>query len=381
MKQAFLARSDVAFSRADDSILGRWWWTVDRWLLAAMVLLMGIGALLVMSASPPVAERIGVDNFHFVRRQFVFLSVGLVVAVAVSLMSAKWIRRLACIGLLGVLGLLVITPFAASEIKGAARWIDLGPIALQPSEFLKPTLSVATAWMFAAGRLDPRFPGYAINTFLLAASVLLLMIQPDFGQSMLVILIWATQIFLAGLPMVLVGGLMAAGAGLVVIAYLVLPHVKSRVDRFLDPASGDTYQVERSMDAFMNGGLFGVGPGEGSVKHVLPDAHSDFIFAVAGEEFGLIFALLIVGLYAFIVLRGLYRVTGERNLFVVLAVSGLLVQFGLQALINMASALQLMPPKGMTLPFISYGGSSTLALAIGMGFILALTRKGSGDAP
>lgn len=370
---------NIAFSRADTSVLGIWWWTVDRWMLAAVILLMGIGALLVMSASPPVADRINVDSFHFVRRQFVFLGLAAICAFGISLLSIKWVRRLASIMFLGVICLLIITPFVGSEIKGAVRWIHLAGITLQPSEFLKPAFAVVIAWMLSEGRLNPNFPGYIVSCMLLATCIILLMIQPDFGQTVVVTAIWSTQIFLAGLPMVLVFGLGLGVVGLAVGAYLVLPHVQSRVDRFLDPASGDNYQIDRSMEAFMNGGLMGQGPGEGSVKNFLPDAHSDFIFAVAGEEFGLLFCVLVVGVFSFVIMRGLSRLMGERNLFVVLAVTGILVQFGLQAVINMASTLQLVPPKGMTLPFISYGGSATIGIAIGMGFVLALTRKRPGE--
>ncbi|MET4733320.1 cell division protein FtsW [Thalassospira sp. MBR-102] len=370
---------NIAFSRADTSVLGIWWWTIDRWMLAAVILLMGIGALLVMSASPPVADRINVDSFHFVRRQFVFLGLAAICAFGISLLSIKWVRRLASIMFLGVICLLIITPFVGSEIKGAVRWIHLAGITLQPSEFLKPAFAVVVAWMLSEGRLNPNFPGYIVSCMLLATCIILLMIQPDFGQTVVVTAIWSTQIFLAGLPMVLVFGLGMGVVGLAVGAYLILPHVQSRVDRFLDPASGDNYQIDRSMEAFMNGGLMGQGPGEGSVKNYLPDAHSDFIFAVAGEEFGLLFCVLVVGVFSFVIMRGLSRLMGERNLFVVLAVTGILVQFGLQAVINMASTLQLVPPKGMTLPFISYGGSATVGIAIGMGFVLALTRKRPGE--
>ena len=373
------SNSNIAFSRADTSVLGIWWWTIDRWMLAAVILLMGIGALLVMSASPPVADRINVDSFHFVRRQFVFLGLAAICAFGISLLSIKWVRRLASIMFLGVICLLIITPFVGSEIKGAVRWIHLAGITLQPSEFLKPAFAVVIAWMLSEGRLNPNFPGYIVSCMLLATCIILLMIQPDFGQTVVVTAIWSTQIFLAGLPMVLVFGLGMGVVGLAVGAYLILPHVQSRVDRFLDPASGDNYQIDRSMDAFMNGGLMGQGPGEGSVKNFLPDAHSDFIFAVAGEEFGLLFCVLVVGVFSFVIMRGLSRLMGERNLFVVLAVTGILVQFGLQAVINMASTLQLVPPKGMTLPFISYGGSATVGIAIGMGFVLALTRKRPGE--
>jgi cell division protein FtsW len=379
MKSLFGQNANIAFSRADTSVLGIWWWTVDRWFLAAIILLMGIGALLVMSASPPVADRINVDSFHFVTRQFIFLGLAAACMFSISLLPVKWVRRLASIMFLGVIFLLIITPFIGSEIKGAVRWIHLAGITIQPSEFLKPAFAVVVAWMFAEGRLNPNFPGYIVSSLMLALCIFLLMIQPDFGQTVVVTSIWSVQIFLAGLPIILVFCLGLGAVGLAVSAYLILPHVQSRVDRFLDPASGDNYQIERSMEAFMNGGIMGRGPGEGWVKNSIPDAHSDFIFAVAGEEFGLLFCVLVVGVFAFIIMRGLSRLMGERNLFVVLAVTGILVQFGLQAVINMASTLQLVPPKGMTLPFVSYGGSATIGIAIGMGFVLALTRKRPGE--
>ena len=332
-----------------------------------------------MSASPPVADRINVDSFHFVTRQFIFLGLAAACMFSISLLPVKWVRRLASIMFLGVIFLLIITPFIGSEIKGAVRWIHLAGITIQPSEFLKPAFAVVVAWMFAEGRLNPNFPGYIVSSLMLALCIFLLMIQPDFGQTVVVTSIWSVQIFLAGLPIILVFCLGLGAVGLAVSAYLILPHVQSRVDRFLDPASGDNYQIERSMEAFMNGGIMGRGPGEGWVKNSIPDAHSDFIFAVAGEEFGLLFCVLVVGVFAFIIMRGLSRLMGERNLFVVLAVTGILVQFGLQAVINMASTLQLVPPKGMTLPFVSYGGSATIGIAIGMGFVLALTRKRPGE--
>lgn len=379
MKSLFGNNTNIAFSRADTSVLGIWWWTVDRWLLAAIILLMGIGALLVMSASPPVADRINVDSFHFVTRQFVFLGLAVGCMFAISLLPVKWVRRIASFMFLGVICLLIITPFVGSEIKGAVRWIHVAGVTIQPSEFLKPAFAVVVAWMFAEGRLNPNFPGYIVSSLMLAVCIFLLMIQPDFGQTVVVTSIWSVQIFLAGLPIILVFCLGLGAVGLAVTAYLILPHVQSRVDRFLDPASGDNYQIERSMEAFMSGGIMGRGPGEGWVKNSIPDAHSDFIFAVAGEEFGLLFCVLVVGVFTFIIMRGLSRLMGERNLFVVLAVTGILVQFGLQAVINMASTLQLVPPKGMTLPFVSYGGSATIGIAIGMGFVLALTRKRPGE--
>lgn len=367
--------TSITISRTDTSILGRWWWTVDRWLLAAALALIGIGIFLVMAAGPAAAGRIGAEAFHFVRRQFVFLPVAVGVMLFVSLLSPRTVRRLAAVGFAGAAVLLFATLFIGSEIKGASRWIYLGPLSIQPSEFIKPFFAVTAAWMFAAGRENEGFPGQWIAIGLYGVVAALLLAQPDVGMTLVVTSVWAAQYFLAGLPMVLVVLFVAAGIGGAVGAYFLFDHVKSRVNRFLDPASGDTYQIDKAMQAFRDGGLFGRGPGEGRVKELLPDAHTDFIFAVAGEEFGLILCLLIVALFAFIVLRGILRAMEEDNLFVLLAVGGLVCQLGLQALINMASSLHLMPTKGMTLPFVSYGGSSTLALAIGFGMVLALTRR------
>lgn len=368
----------TAFARSDTSILGRWWWTVDRWALAALIMLAAVGAVLTLAASPPVAIRIGLDPFHFVRRQLVFLPLAVAIASAVSLLGPKGVRRLAAIVFVLALGATAAVPFLGSEIKGAVRWIQIGGMTIQPSEFVKPTFAVVAAWMFSERRLDDRFPGNLIATALFALVCGLLLVQPDVGMTIVVAVVWGTQFFLAGLPLILVGLIGILFVGGAVGAYMSFSHVQSRVDRFLDPQQGEGYQVEKALQAFQNGGLFGRGPGEGQVKSQLPDAHADFIFAVAGEEFGLVLCVAIVALFAFLVLRGMSRVYHETDLFVMLATSGLVVLFGLQALINMASTVHLMPPKGMTLPFISYGGSSTLALALGVGMMLALTRDRPG---
>ncbi|WP_142848731.1 putative lipid II flippase FtsW [Telmatospirillum sp. J64-1] len=365
----------IGFGRTDTSILGEWWWTVDRWLLAALAALIAVGAMLILAASPAVAERIGADSFHFVRRQFMFLPLCIVVMLAVSLLSPRGVRRLAAIGLLAAILLMILTLLIGPEIKGATRWINIAGISLQPSEFAKPFFAVVAAWMFAEARESNAFPGNMIACGLYAVVASLLLLQPDVGMTLVLSAVFFAQFFLAGLPLALVVICIMAGVAGVIGAYQSFPHVASRVDRFLDPSSGDSYQVATAMQAFKKGGFFGLGPGEGRVKAVLPDAHTDFIMAVAGEEFGLILCLVVVGLFAFIVLRGFARMLHEDNLFVLLAGAGLLVQFGLQAVINMGSTLHLMPTKGMTLPFISYGGSSLLALAIAMGMVLALSRR------
>ncbi len=367
-----------AIARTDTSLVTRWWWTVDRLTLAALAAIFATGAVLTLAASPAVAERIGFDTFHFARRQFVFLAAAAVVIFATSFLTAKGVRRLAVTIMAGAMVLMVAILFLGDEIKGASRWLLIGGFSLQPSEFVKPGFAVVAAWMFAEQRLDGRFPGYAIATGLFIIVAALLLLQPDVGMTMVVAVVWSVQFFVAGLPLLLVVGLGFLFLGASVAAYFSFGHVQARVDRFLDPAGGESYQVGRALEAFKNGGWAGRGPGEGRVKEVLPDAHADFIFAVAGEEFGLILCLVLVALFAFVVLRGFSQVLKDNDLFAMLAVTGLLVQFAVQAIINMASNINLMPPKGMTLPFVSYGGSSTLALALGMGMVLALTREKPG---
>ena len=367
------------FTRADTSILGRWWWTVDRWSLVAIAALMAFGALLAAASSPAVAERIGLDALYFIKRHFMLLPVAVALIVGVSALTPTQVRRTAVIAFLVCIVLLAATLALGVEIKGARRWLSIAGFSLQTTELVKPTFAVVAAWLFSEAAHDPKFPGRIICTGLFALVLGLVIAQPDLGQAVVISCVWMAQFFLAGLPMWLVAGMLVLGVSGIVGSYFTLPHVTSRIDRFLDPKSGDTYQIERSIEAFSSGGLFGRGPGEGQVKTVLPDAHADFVFAVAGEELGLILALMIVALFAFIVLRGMARAMSEHNLFILLAVSGLLVQFGLQALINMSSSLQLIPTKGMTLPFISYGGSSLLGIAFGLGMTLALTRRRIGS--
>ncbi|MEE8544571.1 MAG: putative peptidoglycan glycosyltransferase FtsW [Alphaproteobacteria bacterium] len=372
-----------ALARTDTSVVGRWWWTVDRWSLAGIATLVLVGAVLTLAASPAVADRIGLDSFFFVKRHFALLPPALLVMFGISMLSPLGVRRLGAIGFVVSLVLLAATLFGGDEIKGARRWLYLGAWSLQPSEFVKPTFAVVAAWMFAQAKVDPGFPGNWLSAGLLALVCTPMLLQPDFGMVVMVAAAWSAQFFIAGLPMVWVGLLTGLALGGGVAAYALLPHVARRIDLFLNPASGDTYQVDRAIEAFANGGLLGRGPGEGVIKTVIPDAHTDFIFAVAGEEFGLMVCLLIVALFAFVVIRGLARMLQENDYFILLATSGLLVQFGLQAVINMGVNLRLMPTKGLTLPFVSYGGSSLLALAIALGMVLALTRRrvGAGATP
>ncbi len=365
----------IAFARSDNSVVTRWWWEVDRWLLLTIVVLIGVGFLLTLAASPSVAERLGLDSFHFAKRQLLFLLMALATIVGVSILSPKGVRRLAIAMLLVSVGLVILTLFIGAEIKGATRWLSLGSFSLQPSEFLKPAFIVCSAWMLAEQYKTPTFPGKKIAFSVFGIVAVVLVLQPDFGQTFLIASIFGGQLLLAGLPIIWVFGIGGLGIGGLVTAYYMVPYIQSRIDVFLDPASGDSYQIDTALNAFRAGGLFGRGPGEGAVKRVLPDAHADYIFAVAGEEFGAIACLGILGLFAVIVIRGLARLLEEEEPFVVLAAGGLLALFGLQAFINLAVNLAVLPSKGMTLPFISYGGSSMLALAITMGMVLALTRK------
>lgn len=362
-------------SRADTSLLGRWWWTVDRWTLVAIATLIGFGYIMMLAASPSVAERIHVARDVFILKQVFFLVVAGLIVVAVSLLSPKGVRRLALAGCVIALALTALTLVIGTEIKGARRWVSVPGISLQPSEFLKPCFAVAAAWLLAEGQRTRRFPGMLLAGAIYAVIAVLLKSQPDMGMLAVITGVFFIQLYVGGLNLFFVGiGLAGIAAG-GVAAYTFFPHVQSRVTRFLDPTTGDNFQITKAMEAFGNGGLWGRGPGEGRIKDTIPDAHADFVFAVAGEEFGMVVCLVIVAVFAFIVLRGLLRPLAESDAFVVLAATGLAAGFGLQAFVNMASTLHLIPTKGMTLPFISYGGSSVLAVALGVGILLALTRR------
>lgn len=366
----------MAFSRNDTSTLGRWWWTIDRWTLGALLVLIGFGYIMVLAASPAVAERIGASSRMFFLRQILYLAAAAAVMVAVSMLSIRQVRVLGWVGLAGSLVLVAATLGVGTEIKGARRWLNVPGIgSVQPSEFLKPCFAVVAAWLISEGKLNRRHGATLLALVIFGMVAVLLKGQPDIGMLLVIAAVFFAQFFVAGLNLFVVAFVGAAGLVLAGIAYTFFPHVQSRVHRFLNPEAGDNYQVDVALEAFGNGGLLGRGPGEGRIKNVLPDAHADFVFAVAGEEFGLVVCLLILGVFAFVVVRGLVRLLGETDLFVVLAAAGLLTQFGLQAFVNMASSLHLIPTKGMTLPFVSYGGSSVIAIALGMGFLLALTRR------
>ena len=369
----------LSIRRTDNSIVGRWWRTIDRWSLLAITVLIALGGVLTLAASPAVADRLNLDSFHFVKRQFAFAIAAIAVLGFASFLSPTGVRRLGIIGFAIALTALAATSIAGLDVNGARRWLNVGGLIVQPSEFVKPFLIVVVAALLAERMQRPRLSVFAIATIPLGLVLGLLLVQPDVGTAVLVAAVWLTQLFVAGLSLVWVAAIGVVGAIGAVIAYLMLPHVASRIDRFLDPAVGDSFQIDTARDAFVHGGVLGRGPGEGVLKSVLPDAHTDFIFAVVGEEFGLVTGLLLLALFAFVVLRCLSRTLQVTTPFVMLAATGLVVQFGAQTVINIGVNLDLMPTKGMTLPFISYGGSSLIGMAVVIGMVLALTRHRAGD--
>lgn len=360
-------------SRIERGAVANWFWTIDRFLLIAFVVLILLGFMLSFSASPAVAERIGLDSFHFVKRFAIFMVPALVALVAISFLDARLVRRAAILLLLGAVAMMVLTLFVGSEIKGSRRWLSIAGFTLQPSEFMKPAFVIICAWLFSERSRHPEIPGNLFAIILFGIVAALLVAQPDLGQTMLLTAVWGAMFFMAGMPWVWIlalGGLAIAGF---VTAYTIFPHVAGRIDRFLT-GEGDTFQVDTAREAIIRGDWFGRGPGEGTIKRILPDSHTDFIFSVAAEEFGILFCIALVSIFAFVVLRTLLHAARETDEFTRLAVSGLALLIGAQSMINIGVNLELLPAKGMTLPFISYGGSSMLAIAITVGFILALTR-------
>ncbi|MEA2840207.1 MAG: cell division protein FtsW [Methylobacteriaceae bacterium] len=363
-------------SRAVRSPFAEWWWTVDRWLLAALGMLMVIGIVLAMAGSPPVAERLHLSTFHFVNRQVLYLIPAITVLIATSFLTPRHVRRAALVAFAIGMTLVLVTILFGQEVKGARRWI----FGIQPSEFVKPAFVVLAAWAFSEGAKGRGVPGTVLAVLLLPITIIPLMLQPDFGQTMLISLVWAALFFMAGLHWFWVFGIGGLGASAVMLAFKLVPHVRARILRFVDPSTAggsvsDTFQVDTALDSFIGGGWFGKGPGEGTLKRILPDSHTDFIFAVTGEEFGIVACLLLVSIFAFVVFRGLSLASRNADPFCRFAAAGLILLFGIQSCINLAVNLHLMPAKGMTLPFISYGGSSLISLALGMGFLVAVTRK------
>jgi len=358
-----------------EPVLPRWWRTVDKWSLSAVLILCAIGLLLGLAASVPLAEKNGLNTFHYVFRQAFFGGLAVLVMISTSMMSPVLVRRLAVVGFLITFVAVAMLPFFGSDFgKGATRWYSLGFAAVQPSEFLKPGFVVVAAWLMAASQELNGPPGKVWSFALCISIVLMLALQPDFGQACLVLFGWGIMYFVAGAPMLLLFMLLALVILGGTFAYTQSEHFARRIDGFLNPEVDPTTQLGYATNAIREGGLFGVGVGEGTVKWSLPDAHTDFIIAVAAEEYGLVLVLCIIGLYCGIVVRSLFRLVRERDPFIRLAGTGLAVTFGVQAMINMGVAVRLLPAKGMTLPFVSYGGSSVIASGIALGMLLAFTR-------
>lgn len=365
----------MMFSRAEKTPLAEWWWSIDKELLGALIMLLAVGVVLSFGASPAVAERIGVDEWHFVIRHAMFAALAVPVMIATSLLSQRQARLAA----LGVLVVMVIMLWATlrfgTEIKGARRWLSLAGQSLQPSEFVKPAFAVIGAWLFSEYMIHRNVPGRLMATGIMMAIVGALLLQPDIGQTALVLATWAVLLFFSGISWWIIFGLAGAGGGLLVGAYVFFPHFARRIDTFLNPdGGGNTYQIDRALQSLMEGGWFGRGPGESMAKKLIPDAHADYVFSAAAGEFGILFCMGLVGLIGFIVVRALIAAQRQTSLFARLAASTIAVQFAMQSGINLAVNLNLIPPKGMTLPFVSYGGTSMIAVAFGMGLMLALTR-------
>ena len=362
-------------SRTSRNPIAKWWWTVDRQMVIGVMVLLGMGFFAAFAASPAVAQHIGKSTYYFANKQLVFLVLAAFVFLAVSMLDAIWIRRLAVLMLVGAIGGVVLTLFAGVTAKGASRWLHIFGVSIQPSEMLKPAFVVVVAWLLA--RQCARFKAHDIwyALALLIGCCLLLAMQPDFGQTILLALVWMCLFYLAGGSLKLIAGLSSLGLAAGLYVYSAYPYFRSRIERFLDPSTGDTYQVDKAMDAIRSGGITGVGPGDGQVKSILPDAHADYVFAVAAEEGGLLMGGFIILTFAFLVWRALWALREENEHWVQLASAGLICLFGLQAIINLGVNLNLIPSKGMTLPFISYGGSSLLASAITMGMLVGLMRR------
>jgi len=382
LPEAFRAKITVdanRYGRSDRSAMGRWFWEIDRVLLLLIAVLIGIGLIAVAAASPAAGARLSGGNVHFADlyyfyRQIAWIGIGVPVMIAISMMPKDRARRLSLFGAGIFLVLLIFVPIIGPQVNGARRWINIGVGQLQPSEFLKPFYVVSMAWLLSLRESDKSLPVFALSVLPVGVVAYLLMKQPDFGSTIIFVAVWIAMLALAGLSLRMLGILGVAGLAGIVLAYFFYDVATQRINEFLFNA-GDNFQVENAMRTLTAGGLFGVGPGAGTHKFGLPEPHTDYIFSVVGEEFGLIACLAIALLYLTIVARVLVKLLDEDSPFTILAAAGLVIQFGLQALINMLVNVQLAPSKGMTLPFISYGGSSMLALSIGMGLLLAFTRR------
>ncbi|WP_455478181.1 FtsW/RodA/SpoVE family cell cycle protein [Bartonella sp. B10] len=362
-------------TRADRDPIANWWWTIDRSIFSACLILMGIGIMLSFAASPPITKKIGIaDSFYFVRWHIIFSIFAFFTVVTISFFSPRNIRRLGALLLVTTLILMVATLFLGSEFKGARRWIRIFGISVQASEFMKPALVIMSAWLFSEQVRRSSIPGHMLAIVLFILCCVLLVLQPDIGQTLLIIVAWGSMFCLTGVPFIIILFFIIVSVAAGVFSYLFFHHVRERVHGFWT-GEGNTFQIDVGREAILNGGWFGKGPGEGTVKRILPDSHTDFVFSVAAEEYGIILCLFIMILFGFIVMRSIYIASNTRDSFTCFGITGIAMMIGLQSGINMAVNLHLVPPKGMTLPFISYGGSSMVAIAISMGILLSLTRR------
>jgi cell division protein FtsW len=364
----------MKITRSRKSHITDWWWTIDKVQLGSIVLLIIFGIVLNLAASPPIAEKLSLNQYYFVKRQFLFFILGILVMFFFSFLNLKNLRRLCLIIFITSLITIFFLNIFGTPIKGATRWLDLGIISVQPSEFAKPTFIVLISW-FLSESIVKTVPSKIISLMLYSLFAFGLILQPDIGQTILITLAASIIYFISGMPLIvgfIIFILSLIGIGL---SYLYVDHFYQRLNIFFNPSLGDTYQIDTAYNAILQGGWFGVGPGEGVIKNILPDAHTDFIFAVAAEEFGLISCFIIISLFAFIVYRGLSRSLKQEDLFAKIATIGLTSLICIQVGINIAVNLGIVPTKGMTLPFISYGGSSALSIAMTFGLILAFTRQ------
>ena len=358
----------------NQNFIRKWWRSIDQQIIIALLVLFSFSLILVTTSGSVIAIKIGLEDNYFSLRQMIYLFLASMIILLISSFDVKWLKRIAILGFIISTILLVLVKFFGYEVKGATRWISIFGLSMQPSEFIKPFFAVVVGWLLSL-KFDDDFPSFLVCITLYSIVSALLILQPDFGMFLMISAVFGIQLFISGMPLfwillTLIAGMLGIGS-----AYLFLPHVTKRINNFLDPESNENYQVSKSLAAFEHGGMYGIGPGEGSVKQVLPDSHTDFIFAVAGEEFGAIICVIVIGIFAFIVIRSLLKLVNENDKFIQLASVGIIAQFGLQSIINIGVTLNLFPTKGMTLPFVSYGGSSTLAIAISVGMLLGFTKR------